>query len=223
MGSDVIQIIVLAAIALFLVLRLRNLLGTRTGFEPPREQRPTMSDAPARDERPFEVIEGGGVDHDIADVVDPDSDTGTALAAMKRIEPDFSVQEFLHGARGAYEMILMAYESGDLPTLEQFLAPDVYDGFRQAVEARADQGLEVEARFVGIRELTLKGARFDEETGEADVTVRFTGELASVVRDRDGRVVEGDLSEIKQQRDTWTFSRAMGSDNPNWLLVATGD
>ncbi|MEM9010125.1 MAG: Tim44/TimA family putative adaptor protein [Pseudomonadota bacterium] len=219
MGSSLFQIIILAGIALFLLLRLRGVLGTRTGFEPPRSEGTAES---RRDDRPFEVIEGGGVDHDIADLTDPDSDAGQALAAMKRVEPEFSAQEFLHGARQAYEMILMAFEHGDLATLEQFLAPDVYAGFRDVVEQRADQGLQVEARFVGIREVSIRDAHYDAETQEADITVRFVGELSSVVRDREGTVVEGDLAEIKQQRDSWTFSRLMASENPNWLLVATG-
>ena len=141
---------------------------------------------------------------------------------MKRVEPEFSVSEFAHGARQAYEMILMAYENGELDTLQQFLAPEVYETFSAAVFERADKGLTVDANFVGIRELKIVGAEFDETTMEGDVTVRFVGELTSVVRNPEGEVVEGDATEIKRQKDTWTFSRLMGSNNPNWLLVATG-
>ena len=119
MGSQMIQIIILAGIALFLVLRLRNVLGTREGFEKPSEPLP----APARrSERPFEVIDGDGPDLDIADFAEPDSETGKALAAMKRIDRRFTVADFTHGARQAYEMLVMAYEKGDLDTLRQFLA-----------------------------------------------------------------------------------------------------
>lgn len=220
MGSQLIQILVLAGVALFLVLRLRDVLGTRDGYEKPlntpREAKPESAS------RQFEVIDGGGLDHDIADHVDPESEAARALQQMKRAEPGFSVSEFAHGARQAYEMILLAYENGELDTLEQFLAPEVYESFSQAVFARADKGLTVDASFIGVRELKIISASFNENTREGDITVRFVGELTWVVRDSEGEIVEGDPSEIRRQRDEWTFSREMGADNPNWLLVATG-
>ncbi|WP_185804068.1 Tim44/TimA family putative adaptor protein [Pontivivens nitratireducens] len=219
---NLMPLLVLAAVAVFLVLKLRSVLGTRTGFEPKPDNlpRPPMR-GPAPDTG-FEVIEGDGKDRDIADHVDLDSDAGQALIQMKRVEPDFSVTEFMSGSKQAYEMILMAYENGDLKTLEQFLAPDVYRGFEEAVEQRAEAGLTVEARFVGVREVKLKDARFDDMDNVADIVVRFVGELTSVVRNAEGQVVEGDPQAIKRQSDVWTFSRVMGSENPNWLLVATG-
>lgn len=218
MGSQLIQILVLAGVALFLILRLRDVLGTRDGFE----GTPNTKPLPERDTSKFEVIDGGTKDRDISDHVDPDSDEAQALLKMKQAEPGFSVSEFAHGAREAYEIILMAYENGELDTLQQFLAPEVYEGFSAAVFARADQGLTVDASFIGVREVKIVGAEFDDDTSEGEVTMRFVGELTSVVRNPDGEVVEGDATEIKRQKDVWTFSRIMGSDNPNWLLVATG-
>jgi predicted lipid-binding transport protein (Tim44 family) len=220
MGSQMVQIIILAAIALFLVLRLRSVLGTREGYEkPPEISGPARAE---RRERSFEVIEGGGADPDIADFADPDSPVGRALGAMKRVDPSFSVAEFTHGARQAYEMIVMAYENGDLETLRQGLSPDVYQPFAEAIGARQERGYRVEASFVGVREVTLVDAHYDPRSDEGDITMRFLGELTSVVRDTEGRIVEGNPNEIKQQRDVWTFTRHMGSDDPNWLLTGTG-
>jgi predicted lipid-binding transport protein (Tim44 family) len=119
-------------------------------------------------------------------------------------------------------MIVMAYENGDLDTLREFLSPEVFQPFADAIEARRAKGYAVEASFVGIREVTVVDAHFDPVTNEGDVSVRFLGELTSVVRDPSGAVVEGDPKEIKQQRDVWTFTRNMVSDNPNWLLTGTG-
>lgn len=220
MDSAVIQLLVLAAIAVFLVLKLRNVLGTRGGYEgsaelPPRPQ-------PARGRPALEVVDGGE-DRDITDHVPAGSPAALALAAIKRAEPDFSVGEFLQGARGAYEMILMGFERGELDDLVPFLSRDVFESFDEVVQLRERDGLKVEANFVGLREIAVTGARFDSALREAEVTVRFVGELTSVVRDREGKVVEGDANRIKQERDTWTFSRIVGSDNPNWRLVATGD
>lgn len=219
MDSAVIQLLVLAGIAVFLILKLRNVLGTREGYEHPPEAMPAPG-APVK--RGFEVIEGGE-DHDITDQVPADSDAAKAFAAMKRVEPAFSVGEFMGGARGAYEMILMGFERGELDDLVPLLSRDVFESFDAVVQQRERDGLRVEASFAGLREIAIQGATFDPASRTAEITVRFVGEVTSVVRDRDGKVVEGDPNKVKQERHSWTFSRVMGSDNPNWRLVATGD
>ncbi|MEX5727961.1 putative lipid-binding transport protein (Tim44 family) [Rhodovulum iodosum] len=222
MSSAIIQLLVIAGIALFLILRLRSVLGTRDGFEKPPSPMPGPSQQRNGQRRDFEVIEGG-VDNDIIDHVPDGSDAAKALAAMKMAEPGFSVGDFLQGARGAYEMILMSFEKGDMESVRPFLAADVFDSFDEVVRLREQQGLTVEANFVGIRELQLVDATFDRETAEAELTVKFVGELISTVRNAVGDVVEGDPNEIKRQRDVWTFARRMGVDDPNWQLVATGE
>jgi predicted lipid-binding transport protein (Tim44 family) len=220
MGSQMIQIIILAGVALFLILRLRNVLGTREGFEKPREL--PERNGSGQNGRSFEVIDGGTVDHDIAHVVEPDSDAGKALAAMKRMDPEFTVEDFIHGARSAYEMIVMAYENGEVDTLRDFLAPEVFEPFSQAIEEREKKGYKVVAQFSGVREVKLLDASLDPTTSEADITMRFLGELTSTVRNSEGDIVEGGPNDLKQQRDVWTFSRDMTSGNPNWLLSGTG-
>lgn len=221
MSSAVIQLLVLAGIAIFLILRLKSVLGTREGFEKPPLP---MGDAdvPQAPRRQFDVIEGGP-DADIVDHVPDGSPAARALSAMKMAEPEFNVGEFLHGARGAYEMILMAFENGDLDSILPFLSREVYETLAEVVELREKEGLTVHATFVGVRELSLVNATFDRQTQEAEVTVRFVGELSSVVRNSAGEIVEGNPNEIKRQKDVWTFARKMGSDNPNWQLVATGE
>jgi len=216
MNSPLIQLLVLAGIAVFLILRLKNVLGTREGFEKPPVPQPS-----AKKDRPdFEVIEGGP-DRDITDHVAEDSPQAQALAEMKRVEPDFSVSGFVQGARGAYEMILMGYELGNLDEIQPFLAEDVYESFVDGVAAREDQGLKIEAEFIGVRETAIADVRFDKDSNRAEITMRFIGELTSVVRDRGGDIVEGSPTSVKRQKDSWTFARIMGSADPNWLLVAT--
>lgn len=219
MNSPILQLLVLAGIAVFLILRLKNVLGTRDGFEKPPVPRNVES---AKSQRQFEVIDGGP-DRDITDHVEEGSDDAKALAEMKRIEPSFGVSDFLGGAKGAYEMILMGFERGDLDEIKPFIAPEVYDTFLEVVAAREDQGLTIEAEFIGVRETALTRATFDQQSREAEITVRFIGELTYVVRDAGGDIVEGSPTEIKRQKDVWTFARVMGSDDPNWQLVATGE
>ena len=220
MGNSVIQLLVLAGVAIFLIFKLRSVLGTREGFEKPPVP---LEDARARPtKRDFEVIQGGP-DRDIVDHVPDGSAAAKSLAAMKLAEPSFSVSEFLTGARGAYEMILMAFEKGDLASIRPFLSDDVFATFTEVVEAREREGLTIESHFVGLRELALQNATFDRDSKEGEITVRFVGELTSVVRNKAGEVVEGSPTAIKRQRDLWTFARRMGVDDPNWQLVATGE
>lgn len=218
MNNPLLQLLVLAGIAIFLVLRLRNVLGTRDGFEP------TQVEAPDRPRPRFDVIEGAAeeVDHDVLDHAEAGSPTAAALAAMKAVEPSFVVGEFLNGAKAAYEMILMAFERGDLSDVRPFLAEPVATALQGVIDARAAKGHRVEAQYLGTRETALAGAEFDPGTRLGEVTVRFVGELIAATRDADGTVVDGDPKAARKQRDTWTFARRMGEADPNWQLVATG-
>ena len=217
--TSLIQLLVLAGIAVFLILKLRSVLGTREGFEKPPL---AVDDSRTRGKRSFEVIEGGP-DRDIIDHVPDGSAAAKALGAMKLAEPGFSVSDFLKGAGGAYEMILMAFERGEIDSIRPFLSDEVEATFAQAINAREREGLTVEANFTGLRELTLAEADYDRDSQTAEITVRFLGEMTSVVRNKAGEIVEGSPTEIKRQRDAWTFSRRMGMSDPNWQLVATGE
>ncbi|MFA9230703.1 MAG: Tim44/TimA family putative adaptor protein [Microgenomates group bacterium] len=219
MNSSLLQLLVLAGIAIFLVLKLRSVLGTRDGFEKPVAPREVTAAKPRTN---FEVIEGGP-DRDIIDHATEGSSAAKALGAMKLAERSFNVEEFLKGARGAYEMILMSFERGELDRIRPFLSDEIEESFGEAIANRQREGLVVEANFVGLRELTLTEADYDRETRTAEITVRFLGELTHVVRNKSGEIVEGSATEIKRQRDVWTFARRMGVDDPNWQLVATGD
>lgn len=225
MPTGLIETIILAGIALFLLFKLRSVLGTKTGFEeqqghaaPPRAEPSRVNPVPMPpalddEEAATEDARLAGGDPAIAD----------ALGAMRAAEPGFSAAGFLGGAKGAFEMILMAFETGDTATLQRFLAPDVYEGFAAAIAERQNLGYTVEARFIGVRDARIAAARFDNQTGEAEIAIRFTAELISTVRDSENRIVEGDPNEIRRETDTWTFARRMGSSDPNWLLVATGE
>lgn len=219
MNSPVIQLLVLAGIAIFLILRLRSVLGTREGFEKPRAQKPEPSRRSTPD---LEVIDGGP-DPDVVDYVDADSDAATALTAMKTVDRSFSVREFLRGGRGAYEMILTGFEKGELAEIKPFLSNDVYEAFAGVVEDREKNGLSVNFTFVGISETTLVDAEYNEATKEAEISIKFIAESTSAVYDNGGDLIEGSPTEIKKQRDVWTFGRTMGTGDPNWFLVATGE
>lgn len=217
MNPALIELIILAGIAVFLFLRLRSVLGTREGFEKPRMQ--PKNDAPKRD---FKVIDGGE-DKDITDNVDKNSKSAEALKLIKSEDENFTVNEFLSGARSAYEWILMSFEKNEIDEIRELLSEEVAEAFDAVVDQRVSQGLTIEAEFIGIREMKLVEATYSSNTKTAEISVSFVGEMTSVVKNSSGEIVEGDSKQIKRQKDIWTFSKDIKSSSPNWLLVATGE
>ena len=218
--GEMTELLVLIVVAGLVLYRLKMVIGTRTGHEAPPEYMRRQQEGEREATGPVPVPDIEPDEDDGAEDISPSA--RDALSAIHRIEPSFDLSEFTGGARGAYEMILMAYEEGDRETLKQLLAPDVFQAFEQGIVAREAEGLRVEARFIGVREAKVEDVAFEEGSNIADVTVRFVGELITAVRDAENRVVEGDPNEIRRQADAWTFSREMGSNDPNWLLTGTG-
>ena len=219
MGSSLLQLIALAAVAIYLIFRLRNTLGTRDGFENPTRRAPRSPHLSSVRSEPEEAE----VDYEITQFADAESSTAKALAGMKQAEPGFSVEEFVSGARVAYEQILIGFAKGEIEDLESYLAEEVYRSFKETVDARSKEGHNYEAKFVGLRETKLVSAEFDAEESRAEIGMQFVGEVVSYVTDAEGAIVEGDPDTIRRQKDSWIFSRRMGSSDPNWELVATGE
>ena len=204
----------------FVLCRRKSVVGTRSGYEAPPDYLNRDRAAQAAHTEPAEAkddADEAGLGRPIPESAKP------ALAEMRAAEPEFSLGVFLDGARGAYEMILMAYEAGERDTLRGLLEPDVYAAFEGVIAEREAAGLKVDARFIGVRDLRLESAGFDPASGEGELTLRFVSELVTAVHDAEGRVVEGDPNEVRRQTDVWTFARRMGGRDPNWLLSATGE
>ena len=217
MSNALLQLLVLAAIAVFLIVRLRNVLGTRDGYEPP----PKADNASLRSSAEIIDLQADAFDNDIHDHVEPGNPAAEALTEMKQVEPSFLVGPFLSGAKAAYEMILMAFERGDLSDVRDFLAPEVAEAFDAVIEDRKNRNLITDANYLGTRETMLAAAQFDSSSGHAEISVRFVSEMMLTVRNAAGEIVEGDNKSARKQRDTWTFARQMGQNDPNWRLVAT--
>jgi len=229
-----IYTIIFLALAVFIFIRLRSVLGQRTGRErppidpyaprPPREAaRPpadnvvTLPGNGQRTEapRPAEPVASDRW----KGIAEPGTPLAAGLDSIRRGDPAFDPAHFLAGAKAAYEMIVTAYAEGDRATLRNLLSKDVYDGFDAAIREREARGEEVETRFVGIEKADLVGA--EVRGGAAHVTVRFVSQLVSVTRSRDGTVVDGSPDAVTDVTDVWTFSRDLSSRDPNWKLVAT--
>jgi predicted lipid-binding transport protein (Tim44 family) len=142
-----------------------------------------------------------------------------SLVALAKASPDFEPEHFLAGARVAYETIVTAFAQGDRPMLKNLLAPDVYEGFDSAIADRESKGEVAELTFVGIEESRITGV--EVEGRSAHISVRFVAELITCTRDSEGKVIEGDPSDVQTIRDAWTFARDLEARDPNWKLVAT--
>ena len=225
MGNSVIQLLVLAFIAIFLILRLKNLLGTREGFERKKQVEMTEVEKNKSSSPSLEIIEGGlendEKDRDVTDHVKAGSKASKELLKMKKIDKDFVLTDFLTGAREAYEMILLAFKRGDITKVNKFISKDVENAFSTDIDRRNSEMLKTEATFGGIRELTILDADLDGDSQEGEITIRFLSDLTLVVKNKNGEIVEGGQTDIQLQKDIWTFSRVLSSESPNWTLVAT--
>lgn len=232
-----ISTVVFAIIAIFVVWKLRSVLGMRNGAE-----RPPFDSAPGPG--PGRNPTGGG--QPMGQVVrlptaspaaatpaataasgaarwkgfaEPGSTVAAGLDAIAGADPGFSADGFLSGARSAYEMIVTAFAAGDRKTLDNLLAPDVMDNFSKAIAARGARNETMETTLVSINSAVIEDARINGAV--AQVSVRFATKLVSNTRDKAGVVTEGSANSVVDHLDIWTFSRDTGSRNPNWRLSAT--
>ena len=226
-----IYTIIFLALAVFIFLRLRSVLGQRTGRERPPNPysvRDAMRGA-TNDNVVTLPGRGGETAQKPVETSDPAepwkgiAETGSALAAgldsIAREDKTFDVKHFIAGARAAYEMIVLAFAEGDRRSLKNLLSREVYEGFEGAIRERENKGETVETRFVAIDKSDIAGVELRGRT--AQITVRFVSQLISVTRDKAGNVIEGNPDKVTDVTDVWTFARDLSSRDPNWKLLAT--
>jgi predicted lipid-binding transport protein (Tim44 family) len=232
--QDVFDIytIIFLALAVFIFLRLRSVLGQRTGRE-----RPPYDPFSARDQvrgstgdkvvtLPTRAVEQAAKPPEPPEPVDrwkgiaaAGSATAAGLDAILAADRSFDPRHFLTGARAAYEMIVVAFAQGDRRTLRESLSKDVYDSFDAVIHDRESRGETSETRFVSIDTTEIAGAELRGRT--AQLTTRFVSQLVSVTRDKSGNVTDGNPDKVTDVTDAWTFARDVTSRDPNWKLVAT--
>lgn len=242
MGSDFqfLEIILYAAIAVFLVMRLRGVLGKRQGhgeapkYDPFRQNQPKKSEddkvIPLPDRNAGDkgrraeavtddIVSGPGDEPDAVDTETVDTPLSAGLTQIKLADSSFDVESFATGARAAFEMVITAFAEGNTKTLRPLLSNDVYDDFAGAIKERQEASHSLETTMIGISEAEVIEAELQSRT--AFVTIKFVSEQVNVTRDSDGNIVDGDPNQITKITDIWTFARNTRSRDPNWTLVAT--
>jgi predicted lipid-binding transport protein (Tim44 family) len=211
-GGFPIDIVLFAMIAAFLVLRLRSILGRRTGFEPPP--------APVRPAAPGPIVEGRAVPVDAPRgrlVPEPASALGQTLVAMRAIDRTFDPARFLDGAEQAFRLIVLAYAKGDRASLEPLLGHDIFAAFNQGIAAREAAGETQRTEIRGIQAATITDASLRGSV--AEISVRFVSDQISLTSDAAGHPVHG-TDAVTELTDLWTFERDLAIQDPTWRLVS---
>ena len=222
------DIIVIAAIAIFILLRLRSTLGKKTGFDIRDHIEKARRDEPGAGgigERIIQLPERSAMRPketesdalELSEIKNPE--VSASLSGITAIDPAFSAREFLRGAKIAFEMVFDAFAKDDRATLRGLLADDVYKGFEKELDARAGREDRTETTLVSVVPQEITEAALDKTT--ARITVRFATEQVTVVRDKQNVIVEGDPSHIEADTADWTFERDLRSKNPNWKVIDT--
>jgi predicted lipid-binding transport protein (Tim44 family) len=216
------DIIILALIAGFILLRLRNVLGQKTGHEDPGFfKRPPP---PERGQEPIvqvgeKVLKPKPPAEDTYLETLSDGSLTKTLQEIKAKDPQFSATAFMDGARSAFEMVFDAFNKGDRQTLKLLLSDDLHRQFAGELDARDQEAVRRETTLVAIPTRELQRASLSGNL--ARLTVRYVSEQVTVGRDGEGTMVEGDPSEIHHVEDEWTFERDITSKNPNWKIIET--
>jgi predicted lipid-binding transport protein (Tim44 family) len=235
------DIILIGLVAVFLILRLRSVLGKRTGNERPPARDPFTpptpppatprvgGDAPANQgndnvvplptangpaQRPSSATSGPG---GIRATVMPTATAG--VAAIRNADPSFEPLGFTGGARAAFTTIVEAFAKGDASSLRMLLDEPTFASFEAAIRGRVERKEKAETTLIGFEASDISGAEL--QGTNAIVTVRFVSEQINVLRNAEGQIIDGNPNEVQKVIDLWTFRRDTKSSDPNWLLVKT--
>ncbi len=218
-----IEIVLLAMVAAFLGLRLYSVLGKRTGHEQehmPRNIEPRTNDRGALDDAkphvPDIVPAPAG-----APAMVYDSSAEPGMREILSADRNFDVGRFVEGSQAAYGMILEAFWKGDKEELKLLCDDDIYESFAEIIDAREKRGEVLENQLVRIDNARIVAAEYKRPV--ARITVQFDSDIAAVVKDKEGKLIGGSLSDAVETHDIWTFSRDLSSADPNWLLDETDE
>jgi len=216
------DLIVFGAIALFIVLRYRNTLGQNKGRDftkpkPPIQAADKIPVVQIQDRRP--VSEAGNDNHGKPQDVVATPALAANVAEIKAIDPEFTVQSFMEGAKAAYEMVIDAFSKQDKETLKMLLSKDLYKDFVKDIDEQIEKKQKRETTLVALLQAEIKEIALNKTM--ASITVLFASEQISVVRDKDGAIIEGDASTTLYMEDSWVFERDLKSRNPNWTIIDT--
>ncbi len=206
------DLIILALIAGFIIYRLYTTLGEKTGYK--GEKKKASSNVVDFNKKPPSKSPQQKAE---TEAIDPA--IRPAVQEITKTDPDFSLKGFIEGATVAFEMVLDAYTAGDLKLLKNLLSTEVYNAFKTAITDRNAKGHILENTLVRVEDVVVKSAV--TKNNKAQISVCYTTEQVPIIKDQDGKIIEGNPNQIDQVIDTWTFERSLRSRDPNWVLIST--
>ncbi len=216
-GGFPIDLLLFGMIAAFLVLRLRGILGRKTGFERPAQPEAPQTAVPGIG-RPAPVsVVGTRPEQPARPLPEPASPAGAALAQMRTVDRSFDPQHFLNGAEAAFRLIVGAFAAGDRVALRPLLGDDTYRSFEAAIAAREAAGETQRSEIKSIESLTIEEAGL--AGSQAAITLRIVSDQVAETLDRDGKPVSG-ADAVAEITDIWTFERDLSQPDPAWRLSA---
>lgn len=222
-GIPYADIVIMALVAGFIILRLRSVLGDRIGNDTPSYFNKPATPAPERqtivqlEDKSLKAKPRPEPDAYMARV--KDEQIISAINGIKAKDPEFTATHFLEGARGAFEMVFDAFARADRETLAFLLDTQVLEEFKQALAEREARDTRTETTLISAAATDITAAELTGST--ARITVRIRSEQVTVTRNADGEIVGGDASLIHAVEDDWTFERDVTSRNPNWKVIET--
>jgi predicted lipid-binding transport protein (Tim44 family) len=215
------QIILLALVAAFLGLRLYSVLGKRTGHEQEPLIRKPLEETPAGSIRPAVPTLDQPVGQAVAHVAGVENFAESGLRSIINADRQFDVGLFVEGAKSAYSLVLESFWKGDREALRYLCDDDVYDSFNTAIDLREKNGERLENRLVRIEGVRIVDASFDNPV--ARISVRFDADISVLVKDSEGQVIGGSLTDAVESNDVWTFMRDIKGADRNWKLDETDE
>ncbi len=212
-----IDLVLFGMIAAFLVLRLRSILGRRTGFE--RSQDPRVRPAAGLGGRVIDVVAEPTPPAPTRPLPDAASPAGQALTRMQRIDAGFAAARFLDGAEAAFRIIVTAFTAGDRATLRPLLTAETFAAFDTAAAAREARGETQRTEIRDIQSATIEQAALAGSV--ADITVRFVSDQVNLTTGPDGQPLAG-TDAVTEIVDVWTFQRDLTMADPSWRVARTG-
>lgn len=222
-----LDILIFALVAAFLIYRLNAALGTRQGDERPRqnpfaapEKKPQALQAPIPFKSPQKKLQQTASLEQLIDAAaNKDHRIERGLEEITAADTSFEPIRFMAGAKYAFETIVNAYNNGDRATLRPLLSPKLYADFDAGIKAREEEGRVAETQIRHIKDTRIVEAHLGGTM--AYITVDYNVEQTTVMRDKEGNLVEGDSGRISSVEDIWTFTRDTRASDPNWMLIQT--
>ena len=216
------DILILAIIAVFILNRLRNVLGKKTGNEEDLAQNLSVKTKlkETRPDRELKVKPNKTLDNSFSNLHE-DRDINKALNLIKKVESSFELENFIDKAKKAFEYILNAYSANNLKNLKVLLDEKIYQGYQKDIEKRIKKKEKFEITIINIKEPTVKFAKVVGKN--AEITLEYESEQIHLLKNSKGDIIDGDSNQILNISERWTFYRELKSRNPNWKLLSISE